>query len=317
MKNNDFVMDNDQVIIAKTGAGLMMLPIDQARRMDLLEIKQYQDFGFDQLDGKLIKDLFNHNPNGYLIKLDAGKKIKSPLDICFNISQAGFNQYAQNLIILEAGSELNINISCRAETCASEANHYSLTQIIIKSGSTLNLIMDHSWQNTNQVFPLLVAQLEDQATLNYNYRCSQSPLKIISNPSIVLNGDSSVCQMKTAIKSQVGSYNDLGANIYLNGENSRAMLDSKIVAYGGQNINNTKICATVDSAEGHLECDGLILNNQGDIVTSPTLQTINCQAELSHEASISKIKPAVLNYLACRGLDEAQAIELIVKGFFE
>ncbi len=316
MKSN-FYLEDDNLIVAKNPDGMLLMPIEQAQKMGLVAYQKYQSFGFDKLNQNYLKHLLNHNPKGYFIQTEMNKKVSQPLNICFNLNQAGFHQYAQNLIIVEANSQLNLKVSCQADTCANNANHYSLTQIVVKKGGIINMEMEHTWQSTNQVFPLTVIELADQATLNYNYKCYKSPLKIISNPTICLSGQSSLCQIKSAIKSLPKSYNDLGVNIFLGGDNSRATYQSKVVALGGKNINNSKICATNDNAFGHLECDGLVLDKNGDIVTSPILQTINCQADLSHEASISKIKPANLAYLASRGLDEQQAIELIVKGFFD
>lgn len=39
------------------------------------------------------------------------------------------------------------------------------------------------------------------------------------------------------------------------------------------------------------------------------------ESKLSHEAAIGKIDIGVLNYLQSKGLDEMQAVSLIVRGF--
>ncbi len=314
---HDFYLEDDNLIVAKTADSLILLPIEQAERIKLPAYQKYQAFRLNDLDQKSVQKLFDHNPQGYFVQTEKNKKVSQPINVCFNLNQSGFHQYARNLIIVEENSQLDIEINCQAETCAGDANHYSLTQTIVKTGGMLNMKMNHHWQKTNQVFPLTVIELADDAVLNYNYKCYSSPQKIISNPSLFLSGKNSVCKMKSAIKSLPDSYNDLGVNIFLAGDNTRAGYESKIVALGGININNSKICATNDNAFGHLECDGLVLKKNGQIITSPALETIDCQAELSHEASISKIKPATLNYLASRGIEEEQAIELIVNGFFD
>ncbi len=313
---NDFLLENDCVILATNQTGLIF-DINQAEKMTLPELEKYANFGLDKLDLAAVKRFFTHPSNGYLIKTNQNQTVEQPLNICFNLNQAGFNQYARNLIIVSQNSSLKIKIDCQAEACASQAKHFALTQIIVEPGAKLDLLMEHNWQDTNQVESLMVVGLQDNAGLNYSYRSQHSPAKIVSNPVIVLDGQASSAQLKSAIKSYLKSVNDLGVNIYLNGKQARASYESKIVAFGGKNINNSKIIASEDLAFGHLECDGLVMSQNGDISTSPILQTIDCQAELSHEASISKIKPATLEYLACRGIDEQKAIELIVKGFFD
>ena len=38
---------------------------------------------------------------------------------------------------------------------------------------------------------------------------------------------------------------------------------------------------------------------------------------MSHEASIGKIAPEQVEYLMCRGMDESEAISMIIRGFFD
>lgn len=69
-------------------------------------------------------------------------------------------------------------------------------------------------------------------------------------------------------------------------------------------------------AFAHVECDTLILDDHSGSDTLPvnTVQQA-ADAQIEHEAKVSKVSAAQLFYLMSRGLTEKQATEMIVMGF--
>ncbi len=55
--------------------------------------------------------------------------------------------------------------------------------------------------------------------------------------------------------------------------------------------------------------------NDGYILSIPGLRSSHPEARMSHEASIGKIAPEQVEYLQSRGMDEREAISLIIRGF--
>jgi Fe-S cluster assembly protein SufB len=64
-------------------------------------------------------------------------------------------------------------------------------------------------------------------------------------------------------------------------------------------------------------CDSLIVDPESRCDTYPELDVLERNAQVSHEASVSKIEGEQLFYLMCRGIPEAEASEMIVSGFVE
>ena len=64
-------------------------------------------------------------------------------------------------------------------------------------------------------------------------------------------------------------------------------------------------------------CDALMLDEYSQSDTYPTMEVGNSSADLEHEASVSKVSDSQLFYLMSRGLNEEQAMGIIVNGFFE
>ena len=64
-------------------------------------------------------------------------------------------------------------------------------------------------------------------------------------------------------------------------------------------------------------CDALLLDPDSQSDTYPTMEIGNPSADLEHEASVSKVSGDQLFYLMSRGHSEAEAMGMIVNGFFE
>jgi Fe-S cluster assembly scaffold protein SufB len=54
---------------------------------------------------------------------------------------------------------------------------------------------------------------------------------------------------------------------------------------------------------------------EGFIESIPGLRGLHPEARMSHEASIGRIAPEQVEYLQSRGLDEREAISMIIRGF--
>jgi hypothetical protein len=54
---------------------------------------------------------------------------------------------------------------------------------------------------------------------------------------------------------------------------------------------------------------------EGFIESIPGLRGLHPEARMSHEASIGRIVPEQVEYLQSRGLDEREAISMIIRGF--
>ncbi|RKX59989.1 MAG: SufD family Fe-S cluster assembly protein, partial [Thermodesulfobacteriota bacterium] len=117
------------------------------------------------------------------------------------------------------------------------------------------------------------------------------------------------------IANHPGSYVDIGGEVFLEAENTSAEIISRTVVYGGENIARGKIIAKAPKVKGHLECQGLMLSDKGNMRAIPELNSYFSDVELTHEAAVGKIAKEEVEYLMARGLSEDEAVSLIVKGF--
>lgn len=111
------------------------------------------------------------------------------------------------------------------------------------------------------------------------------------------------------------SYIDIGGEVHLEAEKTSTEIISRNVIYGGINLARGKIVAKAPKVRGHLECQGLMLSDEGYMQAIPELHSKYSEVELTHEAAVGKIAREEIEYLMARGLPEETATSLIVKGF--
>ena len=61
----------------------------------------------------------------------------------------------------------------------------------------------------------------------------------------------------------------------------------------------------------------MILDDESQTDTYPTMEVANASARCEHEASVSKVSDDQVFYLMSRGHSEEEALAMIVNGFFE
>ena len=64
-------------------------------------------------------------------------------------------------------------------------------------------------------------------------------------------------------------------------------------------------------------CDALMFDNESESNTYPVMLVDEPECDLVHEARLGRISEEQLFYLMSRGLDEGQALQMIVAGFIE
>jgi Fe-S cluster assembly protein SufB len=68
-------------------------------------------------------------------------------------------------------------------------------------------------------------------------------------------------------------------------------------------------------ARNHTQCDSLLIGEECGAHTVPYIESRNPSAKVEHEATTSKIAEDQLFYCRQRGLNEEDAVNLIVNGF--
>ena len=253
--------------------------------------------------------------NGYFVRVEAGVKATFPVQACLYIGKEGIAQNVHNMIIVEEGSELHLITGCTTAPHLEKGLHIGVSEIYVKKGATLTSTMIHNWGEEVVVRPRTVVMVEEGATFMSNYVCMKPVRSVQMYPVVRLLGKNAVTRLNSILVATRGSEMDVGGSVSLEATGTRAEIISRTISTGGNIIARGQLIGYEPGVKAHLECNGLMLSEEGSIRAIPELDARVAGVEMSHEAAVGKISQEQIEYLMARGLNEEDATALIVRGF--
>ncbi|BAU22564.1 hypothetical protein THC_0164 [Caldimicrobium thiodismutans] len=307
-------VDAKPVLCKKKVEGLEIMPITQALKT-FDKIEEYLWKAVSPEKDEFTKEAAEDLDDGYFIRVLPGYKLVYPVQTCLYIRTSQIAQKVHNIVIVEEGAELNLITSCSVHPHIDSALHIGISEFYIKKRGKLTFTMVHMWGEKTAVRPRTGIFVEEGGTYISTY-VSLFPVKSIQTAPICrLIGEEARASFVSIIANHPGSHIDIGGEVHLEAENTRTEIISRNVVYGGVNIARGKIIAKAPKVKGHLECQGLMLSDEGLMMAIPELDSHYSDVELTHEAAVGKIAREEVEYLMARGLTEDEATSLIVKGF--
>jgi len=137
-------------------------------------------------------------------------------------------------------------------------------------------------------------------------------------PSCILQGDNSQGEFYSVAITNNYQKADTGTKMIHLGKNTRSKIISKGISAG--HADNTyrglvSIHPKATGAKNYTQCDSLLVGNKCGAHTIPYIENKNSTSEIEHEATTSKISDDQLFYCRQRGLNQEEAVSLIVNGF--
>ncbi|ASQ90427.1 hypothetical protein CHL67_05365 [Prosthecochloris sp. GSB1] len=251
---------------------------------------------------------------GYVIRVKKGACPRAPIQSCLMMHADKVGQNVHNIVIVEEGAEAHILSGCTTTLADQHAAHIGISEFYVEKNARLTFTMVHNWGENVEVRPRSAGQVEAGGIFLSNY-VSLKPVKNLQMyPSVTMKGAGSISRFNSVIVATEGTYMDIGNRVILDAEDTRTEIVSHAIASGGHIVARGHIQANRSPSKGHLECQGLLLNN-GVIQAIPELDGRAEGVELSHEAAVGKIAREEIEYLMIRGLNEEEAASAIVRGF--
>jgi len=139
-------------------------------------------------------------------------------------------------------------------------------------------------------------------------------------PSVYLMGPKASGEVLSVAYSGPGQHQDAGAKMFhVAPETTSTIVSKSISKDGGLSTYRglVKVEEGAKHAKSFVRCDALILDDHSTSETKPTMEVAERDAQIGHEATVSKIGEDQLFYLMSRGLSESQAMSMVVNGFIE
>jgi Fe-S cluster assembly protein SufB len=256
---------------------------------------------------------------GSFVYVPAGVKVEMPLQAYFRINTENMGQFERTLIIAEEGSDVHYIEGCTAPVYSTDSLHSAVVEIMAKPSSRVRYTTVQNWsQNVyNLVTKRAVAQ--EKATMEW-VDCNLGSKLTMKYPSIYLLGPEAHGEILSIAFAGEGQHQDAGGKIIHAAPRTSSSIFSKSISKDGGRSTYRGLLEVADGASesrSKVVCDALLLDEDSRSDTYPTIRIGENDADVGHEATVSKIGDEQVFYLQSHGLDEEEASKMIVNGFIE
>ena len=256
---------------------------------------------------------------GSFVYVPAGVKVEMPLQAYFRINTENMGQFERTLIIAEEGSDVHYIEGCTAPVYSSDSLHSAVVEIIAHPSARVRYTTVQNW--SQNVFNLVTkrAIAYEKATMEW-VDCNLGSKLTMKYPAIYLMGPEAHGEILSIAFAGKGQHQDAGGKIIHAAPRTSSSIFSKSISKDGGRATYRGLMEIADGAtesRSKVVCDALLLDEDSRSDTYPTIRIDESDADVGHEATVSKIGDEQLFYLQSRGLDEAEASKMIVNGFIE
>ena len=311
------VRDHHPICLQNDSREFEMMPISAAlKHYDWLREKYYFKAVPADYDEAVASCATQKKPIGFFIHVKRGAKVTLPCQAAMYMAGENVAQMVHNIVILDEDSRLELITGCITRHSVNKGLHIAVGEHYIGKNAKLVSTMVHSWGPEVMVYPRTGTIVDENGRYESNYISLRAARRIMSNPQTFLNGKGASAKYLTIVLGAPGSVIDTAGNVYLNAENTSAELLHRGVCTGGIMHQGGLLIGNAP-CKAHVDCAGMLLDNtaKGSIESIPGLKSHHPDARMSHEASIGKIAPEQVEYLMSRGMEELEAISMLIRGF--
>jgi Fe-S cluster assembly protein SufB len=263
--------------------------------------------------------------DGSFVYIPRGVRCPMELSSYFRINTPKLGQFERTLIIAESGSHVSYLEGCSAPMYDENQLHAAVVELVALEDAHIKYSTVQNWypgdkEGKGGIYNFVTkrgacrgarskiswAQVETGSAITWKY------------PSTILQGDNSSSEFYSVALTTNYQQADTGTKMIHLGKNTRSTIISKGISAGfGQNTYRglVKVAAQASGARNYTQCDSLLIGDKCGAHTFPLLDVGSNDAQVEHEASVSKISEDQLFYCKQRGLKTEDAVGMIVNGF--
>ncbi|MER3452762.1 MAG: Fe-S cluster assembly protein SufB [Acidimicrobiia bacterium] len=256
---------------------------------------------------------------GSFIYVPPGVEVPMPLQAYFRINAENMGQFERTLIIADEGSRVHYIEGCSAPVYSSDSLHSAVVELVALPGSRITYTTIQNW-STN-VYNLVTKRGRAEAEARIEWIDGNIGSKLtMKYPSVYLMGPKASGEVLSVAYAGAGQHQDAGAKMIHAAPETTSTIVSKSISKDGGITTYRGLVRVEEGAHGarsFVRCDALILDEGSISNTRPYMEIGEEDAQIGHEATVSKVGEDQLFYLMSRGLSEEQAMGMIVNGFIE
>jgi Fe-S cluster assembly protein SufB len=255
------------------------------------------------------------------------KGVRCPMELStyFRINAAGSGQFERTLLVADEDSYVSYLEGCTAPMRDEHQLHAAVVELVAMDNAEIKYSTVQNWYPGDKdgkggIYNFVTkrgickgvnskiswTQVETGSAITWKY------------PSCILAGDNSIGEFYSVAVTNNMQQADTGTKMIHIGKNTKSRIVSKGISAGkSQNSYRglVKIHKKADNSRNFSQCDSLLMGDKCGAHTFPYIEVDNRTAKVEHEATTSKINEEILFYCQQRGIDEEQAVSMIVNGF--
>jgi Fe-S cluster assembly protein SufB len=263
--------------------------------------------------------------DGSFVYIPPGTRCPMELSTYFRINAENTGQFERTLIVCDRGAYVSYLEGCTAPKRDTHQLHAAVVEIVILEDAEVKYSTVQNWYPGDE---------EGRGGI-YNFvtkraDCREARAKIMwtqvetgsaitwKYPSCILRGDDSQGEFYSIAIANNAQQADTGTKMIHLGKRTKSRIVSKGISAGrAQNTYRGLVTMHPKAADSrnYTQCDSLLIGDKCGAHTVPYIEVKNTTSRVEHEATTSKVDDDQLFYCRSRGMDEEEAVALVVNGF--
>ena len=256
---------------------------------------------------------------GSFVYVPEGVQVSIPLQSYFRLNAAGAGQFEHTLIIVEKGASLHFIEGCSAPKYNVTNLHAGCVELFVKEGASMRYSTIENWSKNMMNLNTKRALVEKNAKIEWVSGSFGSHVSMLY-PMSVLKGEGASSEFTGITFAGKGQFLDTGAKVVHAAPHTSSIINTKSISKdGGACVYRSGVTVTPEAydCKSSVNCESLMLDSLSRSDTVPAMDIRNDDVQISHEARIGRISDDAIYYLMSRGVSEADARDMIVRGFAE
>jgi Fe-S cluster assembly scaffold protein SufB len=288
----------------------------QSKDVAKLVIHQNRVLASDDIKGINIETRETANGVNVNLLVEEGAKITRPIHLCFGL----LPKEGRQEIVLKVNAQDNSEVQAIAHCIfpnAVKVIHKMDADIHIGNNARFDYTETHYHGEDGgiEVIPKAKVKVDKGGVWQSTFNLSQGLVGKLDYDFEV------TCQEKAVAELTVKAYGKgsddikILEKIHLNGAGARGLAKSRLVLSDKAKAEvRGETYGNAPYARGHVDCMELVNGTEAVALAIPIVSVTNEKAKVTHEAAIGSIDRKQVETLMARGLDEDEAVDVIVRG---
>jgi Fe-S cluster assembly protein SufB len=306
-------------------AGVIFMSISEAVREHPELVKKYLGSVVPQSDNYFATLNSAVYSDGSFVYIPEGVRCPMELSTYFRINAENTGQFERTLIIAEKGSYVSYLEGCTAPKRDIAQLHAAVVELVILEDAEIKYSTVQNWypgdeEGRGGIYNFVTKRADcrgDRAKVMWTQVETGSAITW-KYPSCILRGDESQGEFYSIAIANNMQQADTGTKMIHLGKNTRSRIVSKGISAGkAQNTYRGLVSMHPKAKNGrnYTQCDSLLIGDKCGAHTVPYIEVKNNSSRVEHEATTSKVDDDQLFYCRSRGMNEEEAVALVVNGF--